>query len=273
MSNARSRLAAYGRTPKALLRDATIRPIAKVVYTMVDEVAGHEDITVEALAEWLGVNVKTARKALHEIEQAGWVEVITVVEGQRGQRPSEYVANAYPFQHLSAAEESSSVARPSDQAERTADGPLSSTPQEKSGTPPYQKVPSTLVEQTGVPKSGTPRDYQKVGGPSSLRDDETITTPRPAQSDGFKEFWAAFPDGGYKGRREECRKFWLALPLEDRHAAYRMLMLYKTSVLWEVEGKIPTPYQWLTNETWLSDPPRQVKKIKMLTAEDIRLPD
>lgn len=95
----------------------------------------------------------------------------------------------------------------------------------------------------------------------------------PHASDGFREFWSAFPDGGYKGRREECKRFWLDLPIDERRSAYKMLMLYKTSVLWEVEGKVPTPYQWLTNETWLSDPPRQVKKIKMLTAEDIRLSD
>jgi hypothetical protein len=273
VSNARSRLAAYGRTPKALLRDASIRPIAKIVYTMVDEVAGHEDITVEALAEWLGVNVKTARKALHEIEQAGWVEVITVVEGQRGQRPSEYVANAYPFQHLSAAEESSSIARPSDQAERTETPPLSSTPPEESGTPPSQKVPSAPVEQTGVPKSGTPRDYQKVGAPSSLRDDETITTPRPAQSDGFREFWAAFPDAGYKGRKEECRKIWLSLPIEERHAAWRMLQAYKNSLLWQDTDKISTPFNWLNNEPWLGDTPAQIKKRVMLTPDDVALKD
>ena len=108
---------------------------------------------------------------------------------------------------------------------------------------------------------------------STKNEEPKISSESSGRSDGFREFWAAFPDGGYKGRREECRKFWLGLPIEDRHAAYKMLMQYKTSVLWEVEGKIPTPYQWLTNETWLSDPPRQVKKIKMLTAEDIRLPD
>lgn len=273
MSNARSRLAAYGRTPKALLRDPAIRPIAKTVYTMVDEVAGHEDITVEALAEWLGVNVKTARKALHEIEQAGWVEVITVVEGQRGQRPSEYVANAHPFQHLSGAEETSSAAHPADQAEHTESGPLSSSPQEESGTPPSQKVPSAPVEQTGVPKSGTPRGSQKVGGPSSLRDDETVTTSRPQQSDGFQEFWAAFPDNGYKGRKDDCRRIWTSMPHQARVAAWHMLQAYKTSVLWVEDGRIPTPHQWLTNELWLGDKPRQVVVRPMYSAEDFRLPD
>jgi hypothetical protein len=273
VSNARSRLAAYGRTPKALLRDPGIRPIAKTVYTMVDEVAGHEDITVERMAEWLGVNVKTARRALHEIEQAGWVEVVTVVQGQRGQRPSEYVANAYPFQHLSEGSEEVSSAQAADQRKHSAALPLFSTPQEKSGTPPYQKVPSTPVEQTGVPKSGTPRDYQKVGGPTYLRDDETVTTPAVTKSDGFKEFWAAFPDAGYKGRKEECRRIWLDLPREERHAAYRMLMAYKNSVLWTDTERISTPFNWLNNEPWLGDIPQQIKVRKMFSADDVALSD
>lgn len=285
VSNARSRLAAYGRTPKALLRDATIRPIAKIVYTMVDEVAGHEDITVEALAEWLGVNVKTARKAVHEIEQAGWVEVVTVVEGQRGQRPSEYVANAYPFQHLSDPVEITGQVQRSDQAERTEVPPLSSTPPEKSGIPPYQKVPSQPASQgnpeepdiLGLPKSGTPRDYQKVGGPSSLRDDETITTTRPATSDGFNEFWGQYPATRYKGKRDECRRLWLSLPHEDRQDAYRALMHYKESVIWQDEEGVSAPLRFLQNEPWLEvragTLPRKVKKIKMLSGDDIRLPD
>jgi HTH domain len=269
VSNARSRLAAYGRTPKALLRDPNIRPIAKTVFAIVDEVAGHEDITIARLAEWLGVNEKTARRALHEIRDAGWVEVIEVVEGQRGQRPSEYIANSYPFQT-------------DDQAGRSSGVPILSSGREETGTPPSQKVPSTATRPDsgvtstgpGVPESGSPEGSQEVGVPSSLRDDETLTTSRTTSSDGFREFWTAFPDGGYKYRREECRKIWLSLPLEDRHAAYRMLMLYKTSVLWVEEQRIPTPYQWLTNETWLSDPPRQVPPpIKFHTLEDIRLPD
>lgn len=274
VSNARSRLAAYGRTPKDLLRDPSIRPIAKMVYAMVDEVAGHEDITVERLAEWLGVNEKTARKALHEIEQSGWVEVVTVVEGQRGQRPSEYVANAYSFQHLSGAEDTSSVPQVADQAERSNALPLSSDRQEESGTPPSQNVPSTPVEQTGVPKSGTPRASQKVVAPSSLRDDETVTTQQPV-SDGFREFWIAYPETGFKGRKEDCRRIWLALSREERGEAYRSLMLWKNSVQWiEHEDRIPTPYQWLDGETWRGDKPRQVPpRPKMLTIDDIRLPD
>lgn len=134
-----------------------------------------------------------------------------------------------------------------------------------------QDAPTRMVDPEWVKVS----DSQSVNltHSSTKNEEPKISSTASGRSDGFREFWAAFPDGGYKGRREECRKIWQSLPLEERRAAYKMLMLYKTSVLWETEGKIPTPYQWLTNETWLSDPPRQVKKIKMLTAEDIRLPD
>lgn len=251
MSNARSRLAAYGRTPKELLRDPNIRPIAKIVYAMVDEVAGHEDITIERLSEWLGVNVKTARRALHEIAQAGWVEVGTVIEAQRGQVASEYVANAYPFQHLSDAEDISSTPQVADQAERPAPLPLSSAPVEESGTPPSQKVLTEGSGQTGVPKSGTPRACQKVGGPTSLRDDETSPPTSSPTGDGFREFWAQYPDTGYKGRKDDCRKIWTSLDLEARRDAYRALMAYKNSELWEDTARIPSPLTWLDNDPWL----------------------
>jgi len=283
VSNARSRLAAYGRTPKDLLRDPNIRPIAKIVYAMVDEVAGHEDITVKALAAWLGVDAKTARRALHEIAVAGWVEVNTVVEGQRGQVASEYVANAYAFQHVSEGEEEVSSRQAADQAERSAPLPLSSSRVEKSGTPPSQKVPSAPVSRgdseepgiLGLPKSGTPRASQKVVPPSSLRDDETVTTSRTAPSDGFREFWIAYPNVDYKGRKPDCQRIWLSLSREERGDAYRSLMLWKNSVRWtENPDRIPTPYQWLDGETWRGDKPRQVPPpVKQLTVEDILLPD
>jgi hypothetical protein len=281
VSNARSRLAAYGRTPKALLRDPDIRPIAKILYTMIDEVAGHEDITIERMAEWLGVNVKTARKALHEIRDAGWIEVVEVIEGQRGQAPSEYIANAYSFQHLSEGSEEVSSMQAADQAGRSGALPLSSTPMEKSGTPPSQKVPTSAGTRgnpgdpgiLGLPKSGTPGDYQKVVPPTYLRDDETVTTTGPARTDGFREFWTAFPDGGYKYRRDECRKIWLDLSKPERYAAWNMLMAYKTSILWVEEGKIHTPHQWLLNEPWLGDKPQQVKVRKMFSADDVALSD
>jgi len=109
---------------------------------------------------------------------------------------------------------------------------------------------------------------------SSYKNEEPKNSTEPrTQSDGFREFWAAFPDGGYKGRREECRKIWTSLSREERHAAWNMLQAYKTSVLWVEQEKIPTPYQWLSNETWVGDKPRQVTKRPMYSADDFRLPD
>lgn len=97
MSNARSRMGAYGRIPKALLRDGTISARAKAAVAMIDEVAGHETVTMELLAEWLGCTLDTARKALHEARDAGWVEIIERRDGGR-QIASEYVANGSPHQ-------------------------------------------------------------------------------------------------------------------------------------------------------------------------------
>lgn len=112
---------------------------------------------------------------------------------------------------------------------------------------------------------------------SSTKNEEPNTSPAPSgrktSSDGFREFWSEFPDGGYKGRREECRRIWTSMPIEDRHAAWDMLMAYKNSVLWVEQEKIPTPFQWLTNETWTGPKPRQVQKVQMFTADDFRLPD
>lgn len=110
---------------------------------------------------------------------------------------------------------------------------------------------------------------------SSTKNEEPKNSSESSgRSDGFREFWIAYPETGFKGRKEDCRRIWLSLPMEERYAAYKSLMLWKNSVQWtEHEDRIPTPYQWLDGETWRGDTPRQVHKIKMLTAEDIRLPD
>lgn len=113
-------------------------------------------------------------------------------------------------------------------------------------------------------------DHDNVAGSTTSKNLKKSSTP----SDGFREFWSAFPDGGYKYRKEECRKIWHGMSIDERHAAWNMLMAYKNSVLWVEQEKIPTPFQWLTNETWTSDKPRQVPPpVKYLTVDDIRLPD
>lgn len=92
-----------------------------------------------------------------------------------------------------------------------------------------------------------------------------------SRGDGFREFWAAFPDAGYKGRKEECRRIWSAMPYEERVAAWKMLQMYKSSVLWTDPERISTPYNWLTNEPWLGDAPPQIRKRTFLTPDDVAL--
>lgn len=109
---------------------------------------------------------------------------------------------------------------------------------------------------------------------SSTKNEEPKNSSAPSErSDGFREFWAAFPDAGYKGRKEECRKIWSSMPHADRVAAWHMLQAYKTSVLWVEDERVHTPHQWLTNDLWLGDKPRQVVARPMYSAEDFRLPD
>jgi hypothetical protein len=121
------------------------------------------------------------------------------------------------------------------------------------------------VEEGNLPSS----DQGKL--PSSTTSKNEKNTP--PQSDGFKEFWGEFPDAGYKGRRADCQRLWLSMSIEERHTAWHMLQAYKTSVLWVEEGRVPSPYQWLENENWRGERPKQVKKRVMLTADDIRLSD
>lgn len=144
------------------------------------------------------------------------------------------------------------------------------------------QVDNVHVAPTGVsgPESVKVTHSQSVNVThSSYKNEEPSTSPAPSgrntSSDGFREFWIAYPETGYKGRKDDCRRIWLSLPLEERREAYKSLMLWKNSVQWtENEDRIPTPYQWLDGETWRGDPPRQVPpRIKFHTIEDIRLPD
>lgn len=282
MSNARSRLPAYGRTPKALLRDPGIRPIAKAVYAMVDEVAGHEDVTIELLAEWLGVNPKTARKALHEARDAGWIEVVEVSTSS-GQQPSEYIANAYSFQHLSEGREESSRPQRADQGRRVGGVPESSGPQERSGTPPSQKVPQGQAspekpgesDEVAYQKVVGPGDSQKVVGPTYLRDDETPPPTSSTDDDAFRQFWARFPDNGYKGKKSECRRIWHSMSVEDRRDTWRALTAYLKSEVWR--DKIPTPLQWLENEPAIAyrqgNIPKPKSTRRFYSVDDVKLND
>jgi len=96
-SNVRSRLAAYGRIPKDLLRDPEISVNAKTAYAILDEVAGHEQVTMDRLGSWLGASLRTAQRAVHELSETGWIEVHERFVAQR-QIANEFVLNSYPNQ-------------------------------------------------------------------------------------------------------------------------------------------------------------------------------
>jgi len=110
---------------------------------------------------------------------------------------------------------------------------------------------------------------------STKNEEPKDSSASSGRSDGFREFWITYPQMGFNGRKDDCRRIWLALPIEERWRAYKNLLLWKTSIAWtDHPDRIPSPFQWLDNETWLSDPPRQVPPpVKYLTVEDIRLPD
>lgn len=136
---------------------------------------------------------------------------------------------------------------------------------------PIQGVRIRTVEEGNLPSS----DQGNLPSSTTSKNEKKSSTTRAAPNDGFRDFWIAYPQMGYNGRKDDCRRIWLALPIEERRRAYKNLLLWKTSIAWtEHPDRIPSPFQWLDNETWLSDPPKQVPPpVKYLTVDDIRLPD
>jgi hypothetical protein len=263
------------------LRDPSVPAAAKTIYAVIDEVAGHETITIGRLADWLGMNTKTARKHLHALRDAGWIEVIEVFEPVRGQVASEYVGNAYPFQHVTEATDESALPEPADQDGQPDEPPDSSGQEEGSGSSPSHNNDSTPDDGTGVDESGSPAASQKSAGPSSYRRDDE--TPPPTSStttpskDGFQEFWAAYPPGPYKGRKADCHRLWQSLTVEERRDAWRALNAYRESQMWADHGA-GSPMRWLQNDPWLEYrlgnlPQPRPRPVKYLTPDDIRLPD
>lgn len=160
---------------------------------------------------------------------------------------------------------------------------VSRTTRSRSSNLPIGGIEDDKVSTSAARPETTPRigvldhdnlsssDHDKLSGSTTSKNLKNSSS----SSDGFRDFWIAYPEMGFKGRKEDCRRIWLALDIEERREAYRSLMLWKNSVRWtEHEDQIPTPYQWLDGETWRGDKPRQVPpRPKMLTIDDIRLPD
>lgn len=278
MSNARSRLPAYGRTPKELLRDPDISAGAKAVYSMIDEVAGHEDITMDRVASWLGSSRRTAKRLVHELRDSGWIEVIEIVKPRIGQQPSEYVANAFPWQHVSPGGDNrgdTGVQQEAPDLRKRSRGGSNRAGGGDTGVHPggqkKQKAARTPDRgDTGDPPLGVTNETP----PTYLRDDETPPPASSTDDDGFRKFWARYPNTRWKGRRAECHAIWKSMSVEDRRDTWRMLGLFLNSKQWD-ESEPPSPLNWLEGEPAIAyqqgNRPRQ--KPKMLTAEDVRLPD
>jgi len=79
---------AFTQIPNEILRDPSLSPKAKVLYALILDIVAFwdEEPTQEHLGEMLGVTAKTAREAIYELEQAGWL----VVDRSRTAEPLGY---------------------------------------------------------------------------------------------------------------------------------------------------------------------------------------
>lgn len=87
----------YGRTPKQLLRDPRISSHAVRIYSIMDDSNGYDTLSIKTIAEWLGVSYSTAQRAIYELRDTGWVEVIEQEDNLKSRVPNEYIVNEVPF--------------------------------------------------------------------------------------------------------------------------------------------------------------------------------
>lgn len=243
MSNARTRLPAYGRTPKELLRDPKIRALGKWIYAVIDEVAGHEDITMQRLSDWSGMDVKTVRKALHEMRDAGWIEVVERFRGNK-QVASEYIANAYPYQTEEGIPSTGGSDSPPLQApdlqERSEEVGI---PSNRGGELPEPEPPVAV----GVPKIGRARGTKKWEG----EDETTRRTTTPPSPSGFDAWWDVWPKKQGKGTaRTAYARALKKIPEEELLSKTRSWVAAKP---YSDMKFCPMPSTWLNGERWDDD--------------------
>ena len=66
----------FGMAPRSILRDASLSPMARLVYMILDERAGREGVvrvSQSTLAEDVGTSVRTIKRAVNELEVAGLI--------------------------------------------------------------------------------------------------------------------------------------------------------------------------------------------------------
>lgn len=222
MSNARSRMGAFGRTPKDLLRDGSLSARAKVVVALIDEVAGHEEVTMERLAEWLGCTVDTARRAVHEARDAGWIEVHEQYEAGR-RVASQYVANGYA--HQGGDPEESGV-RPSENQEGAlVDSGRTSPPKNRGGNNETNETKKRHATPTTTPpKKGTRLDEAWEPG-DVLREWAREHTPGldvDEETERFRDYWCARAgQGATKVDWDATWRNWMRRTFDERPQARR----------------------------------------------------
>ncbi len=87
---------------------------------------------------------------------------------------------------------------------------------------------------------------------STLKEEKSPPPTSSTDDEGFREFWGRYPDTGYKGRKEECRRIWKSMSIEDRRDTWYALGAYLNSELWMNRDKIPSPLNWLESEPALA---------------------
>lgn len=224
----------------------------RMSYEDIGEMVGTSGRTVERQVKWLIENGYISRRRASAVDATSVFGVI-----------------------VSALTSDDASTRPTKTASRTTGSRVSNLP---IGGIEDDKVSTSVPEPVPIHRNGAlDHDNMSRSDGDNLSGSTTSKNLKKSSSsnDGFRDFWIAYPEMGFKGKKDACQRLWLALDIEERRDVYRSLMLWKNSIQWvEHPDRIPSPWMWLDGETWRGDKPKQVPPpIKMLTADDIRLPD
>jgi hypothetical protein len=236
VSNARTQLPAYGRIPKDLLRDPNISANAKLVWAIVDEVAGHEWLTIEKIATWLGKSHPTAERAVYELRDAGWLGVTEKYVAGR-QVANEYVAQCLPCE------------------QQTMDRPITSDGQgaithEPPGAITSEPQNETVDNETVVRDEKTP-GQQVIDVPVSAPHSRASAESEDP-SEGFDEFWKLYPRRVAKGQAVKAWK--TATKTTAPTVILDAAAHYRDDPNLPEKRFIPYPATWLNGQCWEDGP-------------------
>lgn len=222
------------------------------------------------LADEAGMGRTKAQAVLNSLEAKGLVKSMPWANG-KGRSSNVYAVRVWAEPVLSddtirrTDGHAMATPKPSDQAERQIDVPSHGTSSPSHGTSdvatraePARHTAEVPAEDGSARHTSRPMLATRAAEVEPVEEDKPSSRQPSASSDGFREFWLAYPKMGFNGKKDRCRDIWLALEHEDRRDAYRSLMLWKNSIQWtEHPEQIPTPFQWLDDETWRGDKPKQ----------------